>query len=106
MTLESSFVRKGRHALRSQKIFDPANMRRQITRAEDIDNLELMINKEQFDWEQRYNLKYILQTAEDFGLNKSRLNKAVETLDYEKRLVKNKLQRHRDDQKRKEKFQK
>lgn len=83
-----------------------ANMRRQITRTEDLDNLELMINKEQFDWEQRYNLKYILQTAEDFGLNKSRFNKAIETLDYEKRLVKNKLQRHRDDQKRKEKFQK
>jgi hypothetical protein len=81
-----------------------AEMKRRITRVEDLENLELMIKKDHFNWEERYNKKYILKFANDWGLNKSRLNKAINTLDFEKRLIKNKLQRSREDQKRREKL--
>lgn len=76
-------------------------MKRMLARAGDIDNLELMIREEQFDWQERYNHKYILNTAEEWGLNKSRFQKAVETLDLEQRLIRNKIQRSKENKKKK-----
>ena len=81
-----------------------AEMKRRITRIEDLENLELMIKENHFDWGERYNKKFILKFANDWGLNKSRLDKAVATLDHERRLIKNKLQRSRENRERKEKL--
>jgi hypothetical protein len=41
-----------------------------------------------FDWEQRYNLKYILGYARKHGMKASRLNKAIESLCYTEALAK------------------
>ena len=71
-------------------------MRREENKLNELENLKVMIREGQFDWEQRYNSKYILDTAVEFGLNKSRFKKAVEEADKHERFIKNKLQQYKD----------
>lgn len=65
-------------------------------RAKDIEFLEKIVRDNIFNWDERYNHKYLLDRAKDIVMNASRLQKAVETLDSRKRKIKNKLQRFQD----------
>lgn len=70
--------------------------RRQKARQEDIANVKIMTDKKHFDWNERYNKKYILKFARDWGLKTSRLEKAIDTIDLEERIIRNKLQKFKD----------
>lgn len=50
-----------------------------------------------FDWESRYDKKYLLQFSRDYEFNSSRLQRAVDHFDYKERLVKNRIQREKED---------
>lgn len=60
-------------------------VRRLDARQADVEKLAGEVKKffkfRGFNWQERYNLKYILQYAREKGWNASRLNKAIETLD-------------------------
>lgn len=51
----------------------------------DIKSLRDHIKKSNFAWSERYNKKYILKFARDYEFNSSRLQRAIDSIDFKNR---------------------